>query len=73
MSNFRLIDRDTGFPPPPSVDEWLLAAASPEPRRMNADLARGLVGALAAPPVSLMLAALPRGEWAGLLAHRMGA
>jgi len=23
MSNFRLIDRDTGFLMPPSVDEWL--------------------------------------------------
>jgi len=23
MSNFRLIDRDTGFLLPPSVDEWL--------------------------------------------------
>src|SRR3712207_4700284 len=23
MSNFRPIDRDTGFLPPPSVDEWL--------------------------------------------------
>ena len=25
MSNFRLIDRDTGFLMPPSVDEWLPA------------------------------------------------
>jgi hypothetical protein len=23
MSDFRPVDRDTGFPMPPSVDEWL--------------------------------------------------
>ncbi len=35
MSNFRLIDRDTGFLMPPSVDEW--------PERVNNFDTPGLV------------------------------
>jgi transposase len=39
MSNFRLIDRDTGFLMPPSVDEWL-------PERHLARFVAELVGGL---------------------------
>ena len=35
MSNFRLIDRETGFLLPPSVDEWLPERENRELRQAN--------------------------------------
>ena len=43
MSNFRLIDRDTGFLMPPLVDEWL-PERPPSPVRGGGDRGAGFAG-----------------------------
>ena len=60
MSNFRLIDRETGFLMPPSVDEWL------PPRH----LARFVVEVVSGLDVRAMIGGIGRGAFRSIFAAK---